>query len=124
MCMVSAGNREQPMEGQFGARGFEGAAPISTDAIPVPSPGRLIGTVTEIAGSSSMVMLDARALESLAGNGDVAIAHAGQVGSQVKMRVGNTWLIANVRSLRLADRGLAPQVAFLREGDRERRPGK
>src|ERR1044072_737702 len=113
MCMVSAGNREQPMEGQFGARGSEGAAPISTDAIPVPSPGRLIGTVTEIAGSSSMVMLDAKALESLAGNGDVAIAHAGQVGSQVKMRVGNTWLIANVRSLRLAHGGDHADGAFL-----------
>ena len=112
------------MEGQFGARGFEGAVPISSNAIPVPSPGRLIGTVTEIAGSSSMVMLDSKALESLAGNSDAAIAHAGQVGSQVKVRVGSTWLIANVRSLKLADGGIAAQVDFLGEGDEEKLTGK
>jgi DNA helicase HerA-like ATPase len=112
------------MEGQFGARGFENATPISSGAIATPSPGRLIGTVTEIAGSSSSVVLDAKVLESLAGNSDVAIAHAGQVGSQVKMRVGSTWLIANVRSLKLADGGVAAQVDFLGEGDEEKLTGK
>jgi DNA helicase HerA-like ATPase len=122
--MVLTGNREQPMEDQFGARSFEGAAPISSAAIAVPSPGRLIGTVTEIAGSSSSVMFDAKALESLASNSDAAIAHAGQVGSQVKMRVGSTWLIANIRSLKLADGGIAAQVDFLGEGDEEKLTGK
>jgi uncharacterized protein len=112
------------MEGQFGARGFENAAPISSGTIAVPSPGRLIGTVTEIAGSSSSVIFDAKALESLAGNSDVAVAHAGQVGSQVKMRVGSTWLIANIRSLKLADGGIAAQVDFLGEGDEEKLTGK
>lgn len=112
------------MEGQFGARGFENATPISSGAIATPSPGRVIGTVTEIAGSSSSVMLDAKSLESLTANSDVAIAHAGQVGSQVKMRVGNTWLIANVRSLKLADGGIAAQVDFLGEGDEEKLTGK
>ncbi|MES2443043.1 MAG: DUF87 domain-containing protein [Pseudomonadota bacterium] len=112
------------MEGQFGARGFEGATPISADSIPAPSPGRLIGTVTEIAGSSSAVVLDSAVLESLVGHSDVAVAHAGQVGSQVKMRVGSTWLIANVRSLKLADGGIAAQVDFLGEGDEEKLTGK
>jgi len=112
------------MEGQFGGRAFEGATPVSRDMIPAPSPGRLIGVVREIAGSSSMVMFDAKALEALGGNPDAAVANAGTVGSQVKMRVGATWLIANVRSLKLADGGIAAQVDFLGEGDEEKLTGK
>jgi len=112
------------MEGQFGARAFEGATPVSRDAIPPPSPGRLIGVVVEIAGSSSVVMFDAAALEAMGGNSDAALANAGTVGSQVKMRVGATWLIANVRSLKLADGGISAQVDFLGEGDEERLTGK
>jgi hypothetical protein len=124
MRMVLAGNREQPMEGQFGARAFEGAMPISAESVPGPSPGRLIGVVTEIAGSSSAVTLDPAVLASLVGHTDVAVAHAGQVGSQVKMRVGATWLIANVRSLKLTDGGIQAQVDFLGEGDEEKLTGK
>lgn len=86
-----------------------------------------IGTVLEIGGASSRLVLDAMALDHLAGDADTAIAHAGTVGSQVKMRVGATWLIANVRNLRLADgradRVLA-EVDFLGEGDEERLTGK
>lgn len=112
------------MEGQFGARAFEGATPVSADALPSQTPLRAIGAVLEIAGSSSAVMLDPAALEACSGSSDIAIANAGTVGSQVKLRVGSTWLIANVRSLKLADGGIAGQVDFLGEGDEEKLTGK
>ena len=42
---------------------------------------------------------------------------SGQVGSQIKMIVGNSWLIANVRTLRAGDDGeLVAHVDFLGEG--------
>ena len=31
---------------------------------------------------------------------------SGQVGSQIKMAVGNSWLIANVRTLRAGENGM------------------
>nr|WP_294810129.1 DUF87 domain-containing protein [uncultured Sphingomonas sp.] len=71
-------------------------------------------------------MFDPAEIEALATSSDVAVANAGQVGSQVKLRVGSIWLIANVRSLRLdasGDRILA-QVDFLGEGDEEKLTGK
>jgi hypothetical protein len=114
------------MEGQFGARGFENAAPIaSADFSPARAPSQPIGVVLEIAGSTSQVVFDQAALETLANSNDAAIANAGTVGSQVKVRVGNTWLIANVRALKLetADR-IAAQIDFLGEGDEEKLTGK
>nr|WP_246352458.1 ATP-binding protein [Sphingomonas xinjiangensis] len=70
-------------------------------------------------------MLDPVELDALADSSDAAVAHAGQMGSQVKMRVGGTWLIANVRSLKLdsGDRIMA-DIDFLGEGDEERLTGK
>ncbi|MEN2786403.1 ATP-binding protein [Sphingomonas qilianensis] len=89
--------------------------------------GAPIGMVLEIAGSSSQVMLDPQALEVLVDHADPVMASAGSVGSQIKMRVGSTWLIANVRSLKLLDGGehrIAAQVDFLGEGDEEKLTGK
>lgn len=114
------------MQGQFGARNLANAAPVSPD-----SPASLraaaapIGAVFEVAGAASQILLDPAELEALAGSGDSALAHAGQVGSLVKMRVGSAWLIANVRTLRLdgSDR-IAAQIDFLGEGDEERLTGK
>jgi DNA helicase HerA-like ATPase len=114
------------MEGQFGARAFDNAAPISSGEAMSPRAVRPIGAVLEIAGSSSQVMFDPAEIEALAGSSDAVVANAGQVGSQVKMRVGSTWLIANVRSLRLDASGdrIAAQVDFLGEGDEEKLTGK
>jgi uncharacterized protein len=115
------------MEGQFGARSFDNAAPISSGDGVAPRPAaRAIGAVIEIAGSSSQVIFDPAEIEALATSSDAAIANAGQVGSQVKMRVGGTWLLANVRSLRLDASGdrIAAQVDFLGEGDEEKLTGK
>ncbi len=86
-----------------------------------------IGTVTEIAGSSSQVCLDATKINALIQHQDPAIANAGQVGSQIKIRVGTVWLLANIRTqkLDLANPGtILAAVDFLGEGDEERLTGK
>ena len=114
------------MTEMLGSTAFADAAPVARTA-PVDIVANGIGIVFEIAGSSSQVMLDSAALDVTAQNSDPVAASAGQVGSQVKMRVGNSWLIANIRSLRLAEGGtgqIAAQVDFLGEGDEERLTGK
>jgi DNA helicase HerA-like ATPase len=112
-------------------RGFEGAQPVGnggSGAAPVAPPsGQAIGRVFEIAGSSSQLLLDLDMLDALAAHEDSAIAMAGQVGSQIKMQVGTTWLVANVRALRLSDthpNRVIAQVDFLGEGDQEKLTGK
>ena len=86
-----------------------------------------IGMVLDIAGSSSQILLDRHALELAAAHPDPIVASAGSVGSQIKVRIGSVWLIANVRSLRLLDANsdcIAAQVDFLGEGDEEKLTGK
>jgi uncharacterized protein len=87
----------------------------------------LIGTVIEIAGSGSQISLDAASINALMGHSDPSIGMAGQVGSQVKIRVGNTWLLASIRTQKLHSRDIGIIVAavdFLGEGDEERLTGK
>ncbi|MBO9621748.1 MAG: ATP-binding protein [Sphingomonas sp.] len=106
---------------------MENATPIPmADVLPSLTPMRAIGAVLDIAGSSSQVMFDHAEIDALAQSTDAAVASAGQIGSLVKMRVGNTWLIANIRSLRLEGSGdrIAAQVDFLGEGDEEKLTGK
>ncbi|MET3824699.1 DNA helicase HerA-like ATPase [Sphingomonas sp. PvP055] len=102
---------------------FADAAPLATST----KTGTEIGMVFDIAGSSGMVVLDAVALEDLGQHADPVVASAGSVGSQIKMRVGPTWLVANVRALKLldghADR-IAAQIDFLGEADEEKLTGK
>jgi hypothetical protein len=89
-----------------------GEVPNPANAVPA------IGTVQEIAGSGSRVAMDAVQLHALLDHKDPSIAMAGQVGSQVKMKVANSWLIANVRTLRAGDDDTAvvANVDFLGEG--------
>ena len=94
-----------------------------TDEIPAsPVKGKgpaptAIGQVVEIAGSGSQIRMDAAALGALQSHADASVAMSGQVGSQIKMIVGNAWLIANVRTLRADDGGdLVAHVDFLGEG--------
>src|SRR5437763_12993040 len=76
-----------------------------------------IGQVVEIAGSGSQIRMDSAALTALQSHADSSMAMSGQVGSQVKMLVGASFLIANVRTLRSADSGeLFAHVDFLGEG--------
>ena len=86
-----------------------------------------IGFVMEIAGSGSQVTLDAGILTSLMPHKDPSIAMSGQVGSQIKIRVGNTWLLASIRTQKLHERDhgiIMAQVDFLGEGDEEKLTGK
>ena len=112
------------MNEMSGSHTFDKATPL---AAPATATATGIGTVFEIAGSSSQVMLDLAALESLAGHADPVVVSAGTVGSQIKMRVGGTWLIANIRSLKLAHDApgkVAALLDFLGEGDEEKLTGK
>ncbi|NUQ17880.1 MAG: hypothetical protein HOP95_05400, partial [Sphingomonas sp.] len=80
----------------------------------------VIGDVVEIAGSGSQIRLNAAAVTSLQSHADPSVAMSGQVGSQVKMVVGDAWLIANVRTLRANDSNeLIAQVDFLGEGKKD-----
>ena len=86
-----------------------------------------IGIVVEIAGSSSQVRLDLAALGKLTEAADPCLAMGGQVGSLIKVKVGSTWLMANVRTLRADDSRDGQAIAhidFLGEGDEERLTGK
>src|SRR5689334_12351159 len=94
----------------------EEAAP-ATPAKSAPAKLDAIGQVLEIAGSGSQIRMDGAALMALQSHSDPSVAMSGQVGSQVKMVVGNAWLIANVRTLRGNETGeLVAHVDFLGEG--------
>ena len=85
---------------------------VDKDAVHSSAPGAAsaippIGRVLEIAGSGSRVVMDSGLMIELQGNADPSIAMSGQVGSQVKMKVAGSWLVANVRTLRAGDKLLA-----------------
>lgn len=98
-------------------------------AAPRPSRGvdTEIGVVLDISGSSSRVLLDAAAIETLASQADPSLAGAGQVGGQIKVKVGSTWLVANIRTLSKhpdTPGKVVAMIDFLGEGDEERLTGK
>jgi hypothetical protein len=109
---------------------MSGMGAFTRDAIPRAAAGVEaieIGRVVDISGSSSEVTLHARMLAGLQMDSDPSIAMAGQVGSQVKLKVGERWLIANVRSMRLAEADgdlILAQIDYLGEGDEERDTGR
>ncbi len=86
-----------------------------------------VGLVTEISGGSARIKMDARALSLLACDPDPSIAMSGQVGSQVKLKAGRHWLLANVRNLQVAsddDNMVYAEIDFLGEGNEEEQTGK
>jgi uncharacterized protein len=102
------------------------AQPSAQDA---PTSGAMhhIGFITGIAGSGSEVSLDAAILNKLLSHQDQSIAMAGQVGSQIKIRIGSTWLLASIRTQKLHEHEhgvICAQVDFLGEGDEERLTGR
>ena len=105
-----------------GAAQFSAAAPAALARLGAP-----MGMVFQVAGSSSKIVIDALRQQELALDADPSIAMAGQVGSQIKMRVGGSWLIANIRAMAL-DRDNPQQVIadidFLGEGDEEKLTGR
>ncbi|WP_446653774.1 ATP-binding protein [Blastomonas sp.] len=115
-------------------RSFQGRIPASSAErpdIPLviqrPVEHLRIGEVVEIAGSSSQVLLDASRLQALIDHSDPSVSMAGQVGSQVKIRMGNRWLVANVRTQRMHQREaglIVCQIDFLGEGEEEKLTGR
>lgn len=102
---------------------MQGSAPMTNGGMGGPS----MGFVFQVAGSSSQLLLETACLAHYSHDADPSIAMAGQVGSQVKMRVGSNWLVANVRAMVL-DRHdptkIVADIDFLGEGDEERLTGK
>ncbi|ANY19922.1 AAA-like domain protein [Tsuneonella dongtanensis] len=108
----------QPVEAGDG--GAQAKAPSGDNA------SQPIGVILEIAGSGSQIALDLERLNECMEDEDPSVALAGQVGSQVKIRVGNTWLLASVRNQRQDRRGggVLANIDFLGEGNEEKLTGR
>lgn len=86
-----------------------------------------IGVVLEISGAGSQIAFDVQRINECMNDPDPSIALAGQVGSQIKIRVGDGWLLASVRNQRKdrrADGGILSQIDFLGEGVEEKLTGR
>jgi hypothetical protein len=87
-----------------------------------------IGVVLEIAGSGSQIALDLQRLNECMDDEDPSIALAGQVGSQVKIRTSEGWLLASVRNQKQDRRGdgggVIASIDFMGEGREEKLTGK
>ncbi|HEX8057377.1 MAG TPA: DUF87 domain-containing protein [Novosphingobium sp.] len=114
---VSAGD----VAGAFEQTGLRDAA----GAINATQP---IGVVLDVGGSGSQIAFDAQRLNECMQDSDPSVALAGQVGSQVKIRVGKGWLLASVRNQKQDTRGnsggILSAVDFLGEGEEERLTGR
>jgi hypothetical protein len=86
-----------------------------------------IGRVIEISGGGARIEIDGRRLTELASDPDPSVALSGQVGSQVKLESGKRWLLANVKSLKVAPGGgdaVIAEIDFLGEGDEDAQTGR
>ncbi|WP_095012776.1 ATP-binding protein [Tsuneonella mangrovi] len=114
----------------MGNQNFDKAAPVAgTGSSGNASDNAMqpIGVVLEIAGSGSQIALDIQRINECMGDDDPSIALAGQVGSQVKIRVGDSWLLASVRNQRQDRRqggGIIANIDFLGEGMEEKVTGR
>ncbi|MFM5930975.1 MAG: ATP-binding protein [Novosphingobium sp.] len=116
------------------SKGFDNAHPASPQDIAgghgqprIENALEPIGIIQEIAGSSSSIALDLGRLNECSQDLDPSVALAGQVGSQIKIRVGRGWLLASVRTQKQDTKspgGITAQIDFLGEGDEERLTGR
>ena len=118
--------------------GFDQATPATIDDLEAALAGDFvmpaaansaepIGVILDIAGSSSAIALDLQRLQECADDSDPSVALAGQVGSQIKIRVGRGWLLASVRTQRQDSKtpgGILASIDFLGEGEEERLTSK
>jgi len=118
--------------------GFDQGAPATLDDLDpalaaglaqqrAPNSAEPIGVILDISGSSSAIALDLQRLQECAEDDDPSVALAGQVGSQIKIRVGRGWLLASVRTQRQDTKtpgGILANIDFLGEGEEERLTGK
>lgn len=115
--------------GDMGNQNFEQpqAQPAAARPARYDNSNQPIGVVLEIAGSGSQIALDLERLNECMADDDPSIALAGQVGSQIKIRVGNAWLLASVRNQRQDRRAggsIIANIDFLGEGQEEKLTGK
>ena len=112
----------QPATAQAIAGAANSAAMADADCARDP-----IGIVLEIAGSGSQIAIDLQRLTECSQNSDPSVSLAGQVGSQIKIRVGKGWLLATVRNQKQDAKtpgGILAAIDFLGEGDEEKLTGK
>jgi DNA helicase HerA-like ATPase len=78
-----------------------------------------IGRVLDVSGGGSQITLDGPILTMLQASSDPTVATAGNIGSHIKVLVGDRWLVAVVRTMRLAEADgdlILADVDFLGEG--------
>ncbi len=85
---------------------------------------RPIGVVRDVSGGTAIIVIDPVRLQQCQTDTDPSIAMSSQVSSQVKIRVGKSWLLGVVRTMRQAfaaeeHGGIVAEVDFLGEGDTE-----
>ena len=130
--MQSVANNFPMVEEQMDVDGLDqvrmpqaGTAPMTGAA---PAHGQEpIGVVLEISGSGSRIAFDLERLNEIAADRDPSVALSGQVSSQVKIRVGNGWLLASVRNQKQDAKmsgAVLSDVDFLGEGQEERLTGR
>lgn len=88
---------------------------------------RPVGVVLDVTGAGAIIALDTERLTECSQDDDPALALAGQVGSQVKIRAGADWLLGTVRNQRRDRRGtggIIAEVDFLGEGAEEKLTGR
>jgi uncharacterized protein len=86
-----------------------------------------IGVVLEVSGSGAQIAFDLQRINECMEDEDPSVALAGQVGSQIKIRVGDAWLLASVRDQRKDRRtegGTMAHIDFLGEGGEEKLTGR
>ena len=117
-----AGQNFRPMAAEPGTHGDEGD-PLHTAS----NASQPIGVVLDVVGAGATIALDPERLGDCTSDEDSAIALAGQVGSQVKIRAGDNWLLANIRNQRQDRRGtggIIAEIDFLGEGAEEKLTGR
>jgi hypothetical protein len=77
-----------------------------------------IGQIEAVMGVGAEAMLDHADIALLANDADPLIAMAGQIGSHLKMPVGNRWVVASVRSLRVSGATIATEIDMIGEAAR------
>ncbi len=101
----------------------DGATPVDLAAARTASTERLrVGEVMDVSGSMAQIVMHADSLRQLHTSEDSTLQMAGQVGSQIKVRVGNVWLVAGLRDQKMHPRDhqfIIATADFLGEGDEE-----
>lgn len=88
-------------------------------AVPQTLADQPIGMMLEVDGSGGLVAIDPERLAQCATSDDPAVTQTGQVGHQIKIRSGGSWLLASVLEQRQDRRGskhIIARISFSGEG--------